>query len=149
MDPKEPIALSTLQLEFSKGNYVVDTLKNLYKKEGENAVFVSKLKKNVFDILHFEGEDYLMDLFGDFYKIEQNVRFIFGILCSPVLLTVFNGKIAVADKYNRIQIVDFTGKIEKFLFIKEKIQNMQAEQRNMKVITCSQTRVYNSSYDLL
>lgn len=100
--------------EFASGRYSVDSNKNLYRVEDER-VFVKRLKKNVYDIVHYKQYDYLIDLFGDCYLIQED-KFLFGILGRPQFFEINNNLIYTLDTYKRLWICDLTGKIVTMIF---------------------------------
>ncbi|KAM0675083.1 hypothetical protein GVAV_001423 [Gurleya vavrai] len=120
------------KLIFIKNSFIVDIKKNLFNFiTGEKII---KLSKNIAD-LDFKDKLYICNRFGDVKTISgEEENLIFGNICltSSMLIDKF---IWAGDKYGRVRISEFSGKIEKIVFLKSAVLCMQRYKNNILVAT--------------
>lgn len=106
--------------------FLVDSEKNLFRMENNEKVLIQKLKKNIFKMAEFEGNYFIIDTFGDCFKLDSHssqcvLTFLFGILSTPSYFNVLNNRIYIMDKYSRVWVHDLDGEIINIAFINENV----------------------------
>ncbi|KAM0678391.1 hypothetical protein BDAP_001106 [Binucleata daphniae] len=144
---------------YIKHNYVIDQLKNMY--DFTNDFYVTKLQKNI-TILQYKDKIYICNRFGDVNTIENNKIYIsvadekninkkskcnvdadkqiytekllFGNLCLTTCM-ILHDFIWTGDKYGRIRVSEYSGKIMTYIFLNNFIVCMEMYNNKMYVFT--------------
>lgn len=99
-------------VKFNYMNYFTTENKNLYKIDFQTSNLIFKLKKHILSMIKYQGVFYILDTYGDIYKlVDDNLIFIAGALCPVKDFVINNGQIILLDKYDRVKYFDLTGKL--------------------------------------
>ncbi|KAM0686332.1 hypothetical protein COBT_002446 [Conglomerata obtusa] len=121
------------KLIYLKENYAIDEKKNLFDiLTGE---IIVKLSKNISD-LQTKDKLYICTRFGDICCVTDHEQLIFGNMCLTTSM-VLHDYIWTGDRYGRIRISDYRGKIFKYIFLKSTILNMAKYKNYVAVSTDS------------
>lgn len=110
---------------FENGLYKTDN-KELFKMVDGKYYLVTKTRKNIYSIIT-NNKTYVMDSFGDCYELNDDLKFIFGILSNPLFFGIKNDRIYALDRYSRMWICNLKGEIIKIVFLKENIFKVNLE----------------------
>lgn len=109
---EEQYEIEKSQINFYYMDFFTIENKNLYRKCKKTNSFISKLKRHISSMVKYKECFYIIDTYGDIYKIiNDSLNFISGGLCSVKDFIVWNDQIILLDKYGRIKYFDFFGKL--------------------------------------
>lgn len=92
--------------------YFTDKNKNFYKIYNDEPVKICQLKKRIFKIVEYCNVLYIIDVYGDIYKmINNSLVFLCGTLCSVIDVYITKDNILILDKYKRVRVCCIDGTI--------------------------------------
>lgn len=110
-----------VQLVFRQDEYAVDTNKMLYKRTEKQLEPLCQMKRHVYAIAKMEERVYILDKAGDCYELAAALRFVCGVLSSPLFFAVSNQRVIIQDAYKRVWVFRTTGTIETIYFTEKRV----------------------------
>lgn len=105
-DQEDLVESFTQEVVYLYKSYFTDQNKFLYKIVSDEPVKILQLKKRVSSIFESSQILYIVDVYGDIYKLlDDQLVFICGSLCSTKDVHVDATSLYILDKYNRIEFI--------------------------------------------
>ena len=102
--------------------YRVDAEKNLYKEVDGESKLLYRLKKRVYGICKAGGAGFLLDTFGDCFKLGEEPVFICGTVSQPRLFYSLPDSLVILDSYSRIWIFGLDGTLLNIKFLEGEVE---------------------------